>query len=139
MRSGLVIERQILRQALVRRPNSLVGVQIHLLVFDASPEAFHEYVVSPAPFSVHADLDAVLGEQPSELVAGELVPLVSIEDSRKAVPDNRLLHRVQTEISRERVGESPAQHPATGPVKHGEQIDEAPCQSSAEVDPFVLM
>jgi hypothetical protein len=119
--------------------DGVVCVQIDLHVFNALPESLDEHVVSPTPFSVHADLDAVLGEQPSELVAGELVPLVSIEDSRKAVPDNRLLHRVQTEISRERVGESPAQHPATGPVKHGEQIDEAPCQSSAEVDPFVLM
>jgi hypothetical protein len=35
-------------------------VEIHLLVFDAFPESFHEHVVAPAAFPVHADLDAVL-------------------------------------------------------------------------------
>ena len=118
MRSGLVIERQILRQALVRRPNSLVGVQIHLLVFDASPEAFHEYVVSPAPFSVHADLDAVVCQKPRELLARKLAPLIGIEDLRWTIAAHGVLHRIETEIGRQRVGEPPRQHPATGPVKN---------------------
>ena len=97
------------------------------LIFNALPQSLDEHVVSPTPFAVHADLDAVVGEQPGELLTGELAPLVSIEDGRKAMPGNRLLHRVQTEIGRERVGESPGQHPATGPIEHREQIDEAPC------------
>ena len=80
MRPGLVVERQIAFQALMRGPDGLVGVQIHLLVFDALPESFDEHVVPPAPFSVHADLDAVVDQEPGELLAGKLAPLIRVED-----------------------------------------------------------
>ena len=60
MRSGLIIEHQLAFQALMRSADRLVGMQIHLLVFDALPESFHKYVIPPAAFSVHADLDAVV-------------------------------------------------------------------------------
>ena len=125
MRSGLVIERQVVLQALMRSPDGLVGVQIHLLVFDAFPEAFHEYVVSPAPFPVHADLDAVMRQESREFLAGELAALIGIEDLRQAIVGQGVLHCVQTEIRRERVGEPPRQHPATGPVEDRKQIHKA--------------
>ena len=60
MRSGLIIEHQLAFQALMRSADRFVGMQIHLLVFDALPESFHKYVIPPAAFSVHADLDAVV-------------------------------------------------------------------------------
>ena len=60
MWSDLIVERQVALQALVRSPDGLVGMQIHLLLFDTFPEPFNEYVVSPAPLPVHADLDAVM-------------------------------------------------------------------------------
>ena len=123
----LIVEGEVPFQALVRRVDRLIGVQIDLLVFDALPESFHEHVVPPTPFPVHADLDAVVGQESRELLAGELAALIGIEDLGLARLCERLLDRVQTEIGRERVGESPGQHPATGPVEHGEQIDEAPC------------
>ena len=78
MRSGLVIERPVTVQALVRGLDGLVGVQVHLLVFEASPEAFHEYVISPAPFPVHADLDAVMRQESREFLAGELAALIGL-------------------------------------------------------------
>ena len=126
MRSGLVIERQVVLQALLRSPDGLVGVQIHLLVFDAFPEAFHEYVVSPAPFAVHADLDAVVGQQPRKLLARKLVPVIGIEDFWRAIAVDGLLHRVQTEIGCQRIGEPPGQHPATRPVENRTQVHNAP-------------
>lgn len=64
MRPGLIVEHQVALQALVGRIDGVVGVQIHLLVFDTFPESFHEHVIPPAAFAVHADLDAVVGEQP---------------------------------------------------------------------------
>ena len=61
MGSGLVVERERALQALMGRANGVVRVQIDLLVFAALPQSLDEHVVSPAPFSVHADLDAVVG------------------------------------------------------------------------------
>ena len=37
MRPGLIVERQISRYALMRRPDGLMGAPIYLLVFEASP------------------------------------------------------------------------------------------------------
>ena len=99
MRSGLVVECQIALLALVCSPYGVVGVQIHLLVFDAFPESLHKHVVAPAAFPVHADLDAVVSQKPRELLAGELAPLIDIEDLRRAIVGQRVLRCVQTEIS----------------------------------------
>jgi hypothetical protein len=125
MRSGLVVEHQIAFHALMRSPNRLVGVQIHLLVFDTFPASFHTHVIPPATFSVHAHLNAVVGQEPRELLAGELASLVGVEDLGAAILRERLPHCVETEVRRQRVGEPPRQHAATRPVQDGEEIDEA--------------
>jgi hypothetical protein len=70
-----VVERQVAFQSLLRCADGLVGVQIDLLVFDALPESFHKHVVAPTACAVHADLNAVLFENPRELQACELAPL----------------------------------------------------------------
>ena len=127
MRPGLIVERPVALQALVGRIDGVVRVHIDLLVFNALPQSLDEHVVSPTPFSVHADLDAVAGEPLGELLAGKLASLIGIEDFWRAIAAHGVLHRVQREISRERGGESPGQHPATGPVKNREERDEAPC------------
>ncbi len=67
VRPGLVIERQGALQSLLRGADGLVGVQIDLLVFNAFPESFHEHIVAPTAFPVHADLDAVVFQESGEL------------------------------------------------------------------------
>ena len=129
MRSCLVVERQVALQALLRGADGLVGVQIDLLVFDALPESFHEHVVPPAAFPIHADLDAVVLQQPREFLAGELAPLIGVEDVRRAIAGQGLLHRLQAEVGRQRVGQPPRQHPATGPVEDREQDTQSPAPS----------
>ena len=57
MRSSAVVERQISGQAFMRDRDSVIGVQIDLLVFDCPPEPFNKDVVPPCTFAVHADLD----------------------------------------------------------------------------------
>ncbi len=126
MRSGLVIERQIPLHALVRRPDGVVGVEIDLLVCNAFPESFHKYVIPPAAFAIHADLNPLVFQESRELLAGELAPLVSVEDLRAAILRDRLPYRVEAEVRGQRSGEPPGQHPATGPVQNGTQIHEAP-------------
>jgi len=89
--------------------DGVVRVQIDLLVFDALPQSLDEHVVPPTPFPVHADLNAVVREQPRELLARELAPLVRIEDDRSAILGDGGLNRVQTEIGCECVGQPPRQ------------------------------
>jgi len=52
MRPGLVVKRQVALQPLLGRTDGVVRVQIHLLVFDTSPQPFHKHVVPqhPLPF-----------------------------------------------------------------------------------------
>src|SRR5665811_422533 len=109
MRSGLVIERQIPLQTLVRSPNGVVGVPRDLLVFEAFPESFYKHVIPPTPFSIHADLDAVVRQESRELLAGELAALIGVEDGRGAMLSDRLLHRLQAEAGGQRGGHPPRQ------------------------------
>ena len=79
VRPRLVVERRAAFQALLDGAAGLLGVEIHFLVFDTLPEAFDEHVIAPVSLPVHANLDALVLQEPRELLAGELAPLVSIE------------------------------------------------------------
>ena len=125
VRPCLVIERQVARQSLLRGAEGLVGVQIHFLVFDALPQPLDKHVVAPTTFPVHTDLDAVVFQHPREFLAGELTPLIGVEDLRRAIAGQGVLDRFETEVGGQRVGEPPCQYPATRPVQHGKQIDKA--------------
>ena len=107
MRPGLIVERQIALQALVGRTDGVVRVHIDLLVFNTLPKSIDEHVVPPTSFPVHADLDTVVVQGPRKLLTGELAPLIRIEDLRRAIADHGVLHRVQTEVGRERSGAPP--------------------------------
>ena len=63
MRSAAVVEVQVAADRSAGLADAVVGSQVHLLVFDAAPQPFDEHVVAPGPFAVHADGDAVAGEQ----------------------------------------------------------------------------
>jgi hypothetical protein len=83
-------------------------------------------VVSPTAFAIHADLKPLGFQEPRELLAGELTPLVGVEDLGTAILRDRLPHGVETEVRGERIGEPPGQYPATRPVEHGEEIHKTP-------------
>jgi hypothetical protein len=70
-------------------------VQIDLLVFDRTPEPFHEHVVSPCAASVHADRDPALQQQAGEGAAGELTSLIGVENFQLAVSGECLFDRVE--------------------------------------------
>ena len=125
MRSGLVVEPQITLQPLMRRVDGVIRVQIDLLIFDTFPESLHENVIPPAAFAMHADLNAVVFQESRELLAGELAPLIRVEDLGAAILRDRLAHGVETEVRGQRIGEPPGQHPATGPVQDRTEIHEA--------------
>ena len=77
VRPRLVIECQVPPHALTGGADAVIGPQIHLLVFHAPPQPFHEHVIPLAAGAVHTDLDAVVFQQPRELQTGELTPLIS--------------------------------------------------------------
>jgi len=58
-----------------------------------------------------------------EFVAGELAALIGVEDLGSAIPSERLLERLDTELGAERVGQSPRQHRAAHPVHDDHQIE----------------
>jgi hypothetical protein len=68
-----------------------IGVQVHLFVLDALPQALDEEIVPPRPAAVHAEGDAVLLDQGDERRAGELAPLVGVQcPGAAALPDGCL-------------------------------------------------
>jgi hypothetical protein len=52
--------------------NSRIGVEVDLLVFEATPQSLDKDVVHAPAFAVHADHDAVSLEGAGEIGAGEL-------------------------------------------------------------------
>jgi hypothetical protein len=62
-----------------------IAFQVHVLVFDASPETLHEDVVQSPPTPVHADGDALPLENRREGLRGKLAPLIAVEDARGTV------------------------------------------------------
>ena len=73
-----------------------IGVEVDLLVFEASPQPLDEDVVHAPALAVHADFDPVILQGAGEIVAGELTALVGIEDLGTAVARERLLERLKS-------------------------------------------
>ena len=77
--------------------NRFIRSQVHLLVFDASPESLDEHVVPPAPPPVHADPDPGLFQKAREGLTCELAPLVRVEDVGRAVTLQGFFNRLNAE------------------------------------------
>ena len=75
MRPPAVVEHQIPADRNAGLRHAVVGSQIHLLVFDGSPEPLNKDIVPPGSFAVHADGDLVLQQDLREVVTGELAGL----------------------------------------------------------------
>lgn len=57
--------------------------------------------------AIHTDLDTMVFQQACKLLAGELTPLVCVEDLGAAILRDRLPHRVEAEVRGQCMGESP--------------------------------
>src|SRR6201998_883088 len=103
-----------------------VAFGIDVLVFQAAPQPLDEHIVDPAAAAVHRDADAG-GLQPAgKLSAGELAPLVGVEDLRLAEASQRVLQRRKAERDVHRIRQSPCQDGPTGPVDDRHQIEKPP-------------
>ena len=83
-----------------------IGVEVDFFVFEAAPQPLDEDVVHVAALPVHADHDAVPLQGAGEFVAGELAALIGVEDLGSAIPSQRLLERLDTELGAERAKKS---------------------------------
>lgn len=127
MRSPAVVERDELAEAGLDVGDRVVGLEIHLLILDGSPEAFDKDVVPPAAFAIHADLDAMFLEGAGEFDAGELAALVGVEDFRLAVTQDGLLQGFDAEVGGQRIREEPpGKNPSAVPINDSHQIHKAP-------------
>lgn len=53
-------------------------------------------------------------QESRQLLARELAPLIRVEDLGRAIPADRLLHRVYAEVRRQRIKEPPGDWPSPG-------------------------
>src|SRR4051794_22375811 len=120
-----VIKVEIPADRMSRLADRFVGSQIDLLVFDAAPQPLDEHVVSPCTLAVHADGDAVAGEQAGEGRTGELRALISVEDAGLAVTGQSSLQSLDAEGRLHRDRQPPGQNPAGRPIQDDSEIDEA--------------
>src|SRR6195256_3071796 len=124
MRSSPVVKVEIPTNRASRLTNGFVGSQIDLLVFDAFPQSLNEHVVAPSPFAIHADGDAVVGEDAGEGRTGELRALVGVKDSRPAVTRESILQRLDAEGRLHRDRQPPRQDTTGRPIEHDSEVNE---------------
>jgi hypothetical protein len=74
------------------------GPQVHLLVFDGSPQALHEDFVTPGALAVHADPDLAGGQNLDEVGGPGLTALIAVEDLGRAVTCERFLRSFDADV-----------------------------------------
>ena len=120
-----VVEIEVPGQSHAEFGGRFVGMQIHVLVFDAAPQTLHEHVFYPSSLAVYADRDAVVLEHVGERLGSELGPLVGVEDLWYSKALYSLPQGLDANVSVQGVRRSPRQHPTRMPVQDGHQIHEA--------------
>ena len=103
----------------------LIGLEVDLLVLQASPQPLDEDVVQPAAPSVHRDRYTVPFEYAREGFGGELGALISVEDLRSTVGEDGLLEGLDAEVRLHGVREPPRENAPGVPVDHRDQVKEA--------------
>src|SRR5712672_848024 len=125
MRSSPVVKVEIPTNRASCLADGFVGSQIDLLVFDALPQPLNEYVVSPSSFAIHADSDAVVGENAGKGRTGKLRALVGVDDFRPAMTRESILQCLNAEGRLHRDRQPPGQNTTCRPIEHDGEIDEA--------------
>lgn len=75
MRPLAIVEVQIPTERSACLANSVVGMQIDLLILERSPQPLDKDIVAPRAAAIHADRDRVLQQQAGECSACELAAL----------------------------------------------------------------
>src|SRR6516162_5127214 len=121
-----IVEIEIASNAAAGFTDALVSSQIHLLVFDASPQTLNKHVVSPSPLAIHADRNSPVGKDTGERRAGELAALICVEDVRLPVTSQCVFNRRNAERGFHGDRQPPRKHAPTEPIEHDGEVDKAP-------------
>src|SRR5262252_3421652 len=121
-----IVEVEIASNGAAGFTDALVSSQIHLLVFDASPQTLNKHVVSPSPLAIHADRYSSVGKDTGERRAGELAALICVEYVRLPVTSQCIFKRGNAERGFHGDRQPPRQHAATEPIEHDGEVDKAP-------------
>ena len=79
MPAATIVELKIGSQSLPGIGHRSIRLQIHFLVFHASPEPLDKHVVYPAPLAVHADPDTLGVKHIRKRIRGKLTTLVGVD------------------------------------------------------------
>ncbi len=94
MPSLLIVMLKITFQPFIKIGARLISIQVNILILQASPQAFNEYIIcSPAP-TIHADGDVFTCEKSGIQITGKLAALIGVHHFRFAVPVNGFFYRL---------------------------------------------
>src|SRR5258708_8039926 len=106
----------------------LIILEIHLLIFDTSPESFHENVDQCSSSAIPTDTHVCSLEPVRKLGTGKLRSLVIVENFRPR-PLKCLLEGFETKRCFQRDRRSPGEHIPTQPVDECYQIHDPSFQT----------
>lgn len=124
VRPIVIVEPKIACQPGIQVGYRGVVLEVDVLVLDRAPQSLDEDVVERAASPIHADAYASPFQAARKGQGGELHALIGVEDlgPRRL---KRLLQRVQTEPTVERVGQMPVDHVVAEPINDRHQVHEA--------------
>jgi hypothetical protein len=134
MKAFLVVKVQPISNARLGCGDRRIGVQVDVLIFQASPKPLDEDVVPAPALAVHADLDGVGFQHAGEVGAGELTALIGVENLRLTESPQRLFQGLDTEVGMQRVRTPPGQNRSRMPIHDRHQGDEAFGQRNVGAD-----
>src|SRR6516162_9879516 len=121
-----IVEIEIASNGVAGFTDALISPQVHLLVFDASPQTLNKHIVTPSAFAIHADRYSSLGERAGERRAGELAAVICVQDFRIAVTSQCIFKCRNAERGLHGDRQPPSQHAATEPIEHDGEVDKTP-------------
>lgn len=120
----IIVEMDVVRDPLPGFARVEIIVQVHLLVFERTPEALSKDVIQGAPAAIHTDLDLGSGEPVEILRAGEMAALAAVTNLRRSLGQGGVQGLVDERLFQGR-GKFPGDDKAGIPIQNGDQIQPA--------------
>jgi hypothetical protein len=125
MGSVIVIESEVVSQAVDAPKDVLVFFEIDFFVFDRAPQPFHKDVVEDSALPVHTDPDTSAEKQSCKIPAGKLGALIGVENLWFGLAESSF-QSFHTEVNIQGDGDRPSEDIAAVPVHDRHQVDEPP-------------
>lgn len=107
MHSFRIVKHKVFRQSQQQVGQSGIAFQIHIFMFDATPEPLHKNIIQSPATPIHADDNTVYLEYTRKSFTGELPALVGVKCLRHSVLLQSLFQTIHTEPAIQRVRQTP--------------------------------